>query len=69
MNKPRPLKVLDIRIPIIIPIKGRAIIKQGSGIVYRGTLVIYAPTLVRCKFPTSREANSGAISFSTRVSA
>ena len=32
INKPPPFKGLDIRIPIIIPIKGRGFIDQGSGL-------------------------------------
>ena len=35
INKPRPFKVLNIRIPIIIPIKGRGFINQGSGLSCR----------------------------------
>ena len=34
INKPPPFKGLPIRIPIIIPIKGRGFINQGSG--FRG---------------------------------
>ena len=35
INKPPPFKVLDIiSIPIIIPIKGRGFIHQGSGLVF-----------------------------------
>ena len=30
INKPPPFKGLIIRIPIIIPIKGRGVINQGS---------------------------------------
>ena len=30
INKPTPFKGLNIRIPIIIPIKGRGFINQGS---------------------------------------
>ena len=32
INKPPPLKCLDVRISIIIPIKGRGFINQGSGL-------------------------------------
>ena len=32
MNKPPPFKGLNITIPIIIPIKGRGFINQGSGL-------------------------------------
>ena len=32
INKASPFKGLDIRIPIIIPIKGRGFINQGSGL-------------------------------------
>ena len=32
INKPPPFKGLNIRIPIIIPIKGRGFINQGSGL-------------------------------------
>ena len=30
IHKPRPFKGLNIRIPIIIPIKGRGFINRGS---------------------------------------
>ena len=33
MNKLPPFKGLNIRIPILIPIKGRGVINQGSGLV------------------------------------
>ena len=32
INKPLPLKGLNIRIPIIIPIKGRGFNNHGSGL-------------------------------------
>ena len=32
INKPPPLKGLDIRIPILIPVKGRGFINQGSAL-------------------------------------
>ena len=32
IDKPPPPKGLNIRIPIIIPIKGRGFINQGSGL-------------------------------------
>ena len=32
MNKPLPFKGLNIRIPIIFPIKGRGFINYGSGL-------------------------------------
>ena len=32
INKPPPFKGLNIRIPIIIPIKGRGFINHGSGL-------------------------------------
>ena len=32
INKPTPFKDLNIRIPIIPPIKGRGFINQGSGL-------------------------------------
>ena len=32
INKPSPSKGLDISIPMIIPIKGRGFINQGSGL-------------------------------------
>ena len=35
INKPLPLKGLNIRIPIIIPVKGRGFINQGSGLPYQ----------------------------------
>ena len=35
INKPPPFKGLDIRIPIIIPIKGREFINEGSALVLR----------------------------------
>ena len=31
---PAPFKGFNIRIPIIIPIKGRGLINQGSGLCY-----------------------------------
>ena len=34
INKPSPFKGLNIRIPIIIPIKGRRFINQGSTLPY-----------------------------------
>ena len=37
INKPPPFKGLNIRIPIIIPIKGSGFMNQGSGLA-RGTL-------------------------------
>ena len=33
MNKPLPFKGLNIRIPVITPIKGSGLIKQGSTLV------------------------------------
>ena len=33
INKPPPFKGLKIRIPIIVPIRGRGFINQGSGVV------------------------------------
>ena len=33
INKPPPFKGLNIRIPIIIPIKGRGFINHGSGLL------------------------------------
>ena len=33
INKPSPFKGLNIKIPIIIPIKGRGFINQGSGVL------------------------------------
>ena len=33
INKPPPFKGLNIRIPITIPIKGRGLINQGSGLL------------------------------------
>ena len=33
INKPPPFKGLDIRITIMIPIKGRGFINQGSGLL------------------------------------
>ena len=32
INKPPPFKGLNIRIPILIPIKGRGFLNQGSGL-------------------------------------
>ena len=32
INKPSPLKGLNVRIPIIIPMKGRGSVNQGSGL-------------------------------------
>ena len=32
LNKPPPFKDLNIRMPIIIPIKGRGFINHGSGL-------------------------------------
>ena len=32
MNKSPPSKGINTRIPIIIPVKGRAFINQGSGV-------------------------------------
>ena len=32
INKPPPFKDLNIRIPIMIPIKGRGFINHGSGL-------------------------------------
>ena len=32
INKPRPLKSLNLRIPSIIPIEGREFINHGSGL-------------------------------------
>ena len=40
INKPPPFKRLDTRIPIIVPIKGRGFINQGStlaGLIEGGT--------------------------------
>ena len=37
INNPPPVKGLNIRIPIIIPIKGRGFINHGSGL-RRGTV-------------------------------
>ena len=37
INKPPPFKGLNIRIPIIIPMKGRGFINQGLGIGFRGS--------------------------------
>ena len=36
ITNPPPFKGLNIRIPIIIPIKGKGIINQGSGLGLRG---------------------------------
>ena len=35
INKSLPSKGINIRIPIIIPVKGRAFINQGSGVGFR----------------------------------
>ena len=35
LKRPPPFKGLDIRIPIIIPIKGRGFVNQGSGLGFR----------------------------------
>ena len=35
IDKPPPFEDLNIRIPIIIPIKGRGFINQGSGVGFR----------------------------------
>ena len=35
INKHPPLKDLNIRIPIIIPIKGRGFVNHGSGLGFR----------------------------------
>ena len=32
INKPPPFKCLDVRIPIITPIKGRGFINKGCGL-------------------------------------
>ena len=32
INKPPPFKGLNIRIPIIVPIKGKGFVDQGSGL-------------------------------------
>ena len=48
IHKPAPLKGLHIRMPIIVPVKGRGFIKQGSGLFEQcGVLWIYA---LRCSF-------------------
>ena len=36
INNPPPFKDLSTIIPIIIPVKGRGCISQGSGLGYRG---------------------------------
>ena len=41
INKPPPFKGLNIRIPTIIPIKGRGFINQGSGLGYISWCSIY----------------------------
>ena len=33
IDKPLPYKGLTIRIPIIIPVKGRGFVNQGSGVI------------------------------------
>ena len=38
INKPPPFKGLNIRIPIIIPIKGSGFINQGFGVCFTWTL-------------------------------
>ena len=40
INKPPPIKDLSIRIPIIIPIKGRGFINQGLGLGEEGLAVL-----------------------------
>ena len=35
IDEPPPFKDLNIRIPIIIPIKGMGFINHGSGLVFR----------------------------------
>ena len=40
INKPPPFKGLNIRIPIIMPIKGRGFINQGSGLPGSGRILI-----------------------------
>ena len=32
INKPPPFKGLNMRIPVVIPIKGRVFLNQGSGV-------------------------------------
>ena len=43
INKPPPFKGLNVRIPIIIPIKGRGFINHGSGLGLRGVRVVVVP--------------------------
>ena len=36
INQPPPFKGLNIRIPILIPVKGKRFIDQGSGLIFGG---------------------------------
>ena len=53
INKPPPFKGLDIRIPIIIPIKGREFINEGSALVLKGCEQHFcfetSSTRIRCR--------------------
>ena len=45
INKPPPFQGLSIRIPIIIPIKGRGFINRGSGLIYieASSQIVFTP--------------------------
>ena len=45
INKLRPFEGLNIRIPTIIPMQGRGLINQGSGLGLRGLCVQDVPKL------------------------
>ena len=44
INNPPPFKCVNIRIPIIIPIKGRGFMNQGSGLPLESSLSLRAPS-------------------------
>ena len=47
INKPPPVKGLDTRIPIAIPITGRGFIKHGCGLGSEGLRVFMGPSEIR----------------------
>ena len=57
INKPPPFEGLDIRIPILIPIKGRGFMNQGSGLTTKPKLAtrldLNSMTTCRLTWPTS----------------
>ena len=55
INKPPPFKGLDSRMSIVIPIKGRGVINQGSGSYGTAKAKKGSPTLTQLRLPEEHQ--------------